>query len=60
LNNLKTPGIDVKEVFNRTGADVARASNRTQIPAIYSQFFDSAYLGSKGKLAIYPTTQNLK
>ena len=47
LNNLKTPGLAVDEVFKRTGADVARASNRTQIPAIYSQFFETAYLGSK-------------
>jgi len=44
LNNLKIPGLDVKEIFNLTGADVARASNRTQIPAIYSQFFESAVL----------------
>jgi hypothetical protein len=45
LNNLKTPGLEVKEVFNRTGADVSRASNRQQTPAIYSQFFGTAYLG---------------
>jgi len=55
LNNLKTPGLEVKEVFNRTGADVARASNKTQIPAIYSQFFETAYLGSKPQAAT--TTQ---
>jgi len=47
LNNLKTPGLEVKEIFNRTGADVSRASNRQQIPAIYNQFFDTAYLGSQ-------------
>ncbi|WP_461255163.1 tetratricopeptide repeat protein [Treponema sp. R80B11-R83G3] len=47
LNNLKTPGLAVDEVFKRTGADVARASNRAQIPAIYSQYFDTAYLGNK-------------
>jgi hypothetical protein len=47
LNNLKQPGIEVKEIFNRTGADVARASNRTQIPAVYNQFFDTAYFGSR-------------
>jgi hypothetical protein len=44
---LKEPGIEVDDVFKRTGADVARASNRTQIPAIYNQFFDTAYLGSR-------------
>jgi formylglycine-generating enzyme required for sulfatase activity len=47
LNNLKTQGLAVDEVLKRTGADVARASNRAQIPAIYSQFFETAYLGAK-------------
>ena len=47
LKNLKTPGLDVAEVFRRTGSDVARASNRQQIPAVYNQFFDTAYLGTK-------------
>jgi len=28
LKNLKTPGLDVKQVFDRTGADVARAATR--------------------------------
>jgi len=45
LNNLATPGIEVKEIFNRTGQDVARVSNNQQIPAIYSQFFGTAFLG---------------
>jgi len=43
--NLATPGLEVKEVFNRTGQDVAQASNNQQIPAIYSQFFGTAFLG---------------
>jgi hypothetical protein len=47
LNNLKQPGLDVAEVFRRTGSDVARASNRKQIPAVYNQFFETAYLGAK-------------
>ena len=45
LTNLATPGIEVKDVFNRTGQDVAQKSNNQQIPAIYSQFFGSAFLG---------------
>jgi len=45
INNLATPGIEVKEVFNRTGQDVAELSGNRQIPAIYSQFFKTAYLG---------------
>jgi hypothetical protein len=45
LNNLKTPGLEISEVFRRTGADVSRASGRKQIPAVYNQFFGTAYLG---------------
>ena len=45
INNLATPGLEVNEVFRRTGQDVARTSNNNQIPAIYSQFFGTAYLG---------------
>ncbi|GHV74348.1 hypothetical protein AGMMS49940_16500 [Spirochaetia bacterium] len=46
LTNLKTPGLDVKEVFNRTGEAVANASNYTQLPAIYLSFYGTAYLGN--------------
>ena len=45
INNLATPGLEVKDVFNRTGQDVARVSNNQQVPAIYSQFFGTAFLG---------------
>jgi len=45
LPNLVTPGLEVSEVFRRTGADVSRESNNRQIPAIYSQFFGTAWLG---------------
>jgi uncharacterized protein with WD repeat len=46
LNNLKKPGLSVRDMFDQTGADVRRASGGAQIPAIYSQFFDVAYLGT--------------
>jgi hypothetical protein len=46
LRNLTSPGVDVKEVFDRTGADVMRVSNNAQVPGVYSQFFGRAYLGS--------------
>jgi hypothetical protein len=45
LKNIKMPGLEVGEVFKRTGADVTEASGRKQIPAIYNQFFKTAYLG---------------
>ncbi|MDR1301361.1 MAG: SUMF1/EgtB/PvdO family nonheme iron enzyme [Treponema sp.] len=47
LNNLKKPGLEVSEMFRLTGADVRRASGGGQIPAIYSQFFEVAYLGTR-------------
>jgi WD40 repeat protein len=47
LNNLKKPGLSVRDMFDQTGADVRRASGGAQIPAIYSQFFDVAYLGTR-------------
>ena len=46
LNHIKTPDLEISEVFRRTGADVAQASGRTQIPAIYNQFFGQACLGT--------------
>jgi len=44
LNNLATPGLEVNEIFRRTGAEVSQVSNRHQIPAIYNQYFGIAYL----------------
>jgi len=44
LPNLTTPGLEVNEVFRRTGADVSRLSDLQQVPAIYNQFFGVAYL----------------
>jgi len=46
LNNLKIPGLEVTELFRRTNADVARASNNQQRPAVYNQFYGTAYLGT--------------
>ena len=46
LKHMGTPGLEVSELFRRTGADVSQSSNRRQIPAIYNQFFDLAYLGT--------------
>ncbi|MDA3849794.1 MAG: caspase family protein [Spirochaetaceae bacterium] len=42
LNNIRTPGIDVTEVFKRTGQAVQQRSNGSQIPAVYNQFFGDA------------------
>ena len=47
LKQLKSPGLDVREIFDNTGAAVSQASGRKQIPAIYSQYFGRAYLGPR-------------
>jgi formylglycine-generating enzyme required for sulfatase activity len=47
LTHLKTPDLEVTEVFRLTMGDVARSSNNEQRPAIYNQFSGKAYLGSQ-------------
>jgi hypothetical protein len=44
LKNLKTPGLEINEVFRLTGGEVARASEGRQRPAVYNQFYGTAYL----------------
>ena len=43
LKNLPLD-VEIKEVFNRTGLDVIRASGGKQIPAVYTEFFGHVYL----------------
>jgi hypothetical protein len=42
-------------MFRRTGADVARVSNNQQRPAVYNQFYGTAYLGARPTTPIQPT-----
>lgn len=58
LRFLPVPGLEIKEVFNQTGADVVRASGRKQIPAVYNQFFDSVSLSGDIEASI-PTASGL-
>jgi formylglycine-generating enzyme required for sulfatase activity len=44
LKHLGQPGLEIGETFKRTGKAVAAATNGSQVPAIYSQFFESYYL----------------
>ena len=57
LKNLRTPGLEVSEVFRLTGLDVSQVSGREQIPAVYSQFFGRAYLGSQPLETMQPAVQ---
>ena len=47
LEHLRTPGLSINDTFQRTGAAVRRVSDGRQIPAVYDQFFGTAYLGSQ-------------
>jgi hypothetical protein len=57
--------LEVTEIFRRTGQDVVIASDSKQIPAVYSQFFGSAYFSrpiaaqtpSPPQAAIVPSPQ---
>jgi len=47
LRNLRTPGLNVQELFTKTGQDVLTASGGTQHPEISLRFFGTAYLGTR-------------
>ena len=49
LNNLKTPGLNVRDLFDKTGEDVLKASSGKQHPEISIRFFGAAssYLGAR-------------
>lgn len=47
LKYLASPGLEIKDVFNQTGKAVRDASGGSQVPAVYNQFFDSAWLAGK-------------
>jgi len=46
LNNLKTSGISVQELFEKTGNSVINASEGRQCPSLYNKFDGIAYMGS--------------
>lgn len=48
LRHISVPGLDIKEVFNRTGMGVMNATGGKQVPAVYSQFFEAAFLAGQG------------
>ena len=59
LKQIKSPGLEINEVFKRTGKAVSTVSAGKQIPAVYNQFFDSAYLaGSQMALAPSPPVRS--
>jgi formylglycine-generating enzyme required for sulfatase activity len=51
LAQLRLPGLEITEVFKRTGAAVQEATRSRQVPAMYSQFFGNAYLAGAAPAA---------
>jgi formylglycine-generating enzyme required for sulfatase activity len=45
LKHIKIPGVDIHEALRHTGKAVQATSGNQQVPAIYIQFFGTAYLG---------------
>ena len=54
LKNISTPGIDISEVFRRTGAEVLATTAGAQVPAIYNQFFGTFYLAGNAESPSVP------
>lgn len=49
LRHLPVPGLDITEVFRRTGEGVQAKTDGAQIPAIYSQFFGFLRIAGEGE-----------
>jgi hypothetical protein len=48
----------VRDLFDKIGADMRRASGGKQILAVYSQYFETAYLGGRSVVAVQPEPGN--
>ncbi len=48
LKVIHIPGLEIIDVFKRTGAAVQAVTQGLQVPAIYSQFFENVVLSSLG------------
>jgi len=47
LKHIRTPGIDVLTMLNRTSADVVSTTKNRQVPHLSILYYGTAYLGSK-------------
>lgn len=56
LKEIRSPGLTVEDVFNRTRLAVARSSNGAQVPGVFSSLTDEFYLGQSAA----PTRQSAR
>ena len=47
IRHLTEPGIEIMQVFKKTGEDVEKETSGKQHPAVYTQYYKDVYLGSK-------------
>jgi len=62
LKNITTPGLDINEVFRRTGSDVERATSGKQYPETRYMYHEIVYLGSKPNtnITVQPVPEGLE
>jgi len=59
LDNIATPGLDVKDLFFRVGRDVIARTKGEQRPEISVSFYDPyALVGGSGSHAVYASTSS--
>jgi formylglycine-generating enzyme required for sulfatase activity len=51
LKNIAAPGMEIAELFKRTGAAVQANTAGAQVPAVYNQYFGSTFLAGSTALA---------
>jgi hypothetical protein len=55
LNQFRTPGLEVKDLFNRAARAVIESTQRTQVPAVFLQGVEDTWLGSLPPDTIAPS-----
>jgi formylglycine-generating enzyme required for sulfatase activity len=57
LKYINQPGLEISDVFKRTGAGVKDATRGDQIPEIYSKFFGTQYLLGERSPTVFTSPQ---
>jgi hypothetical protein len=57
LKNMETPGLDLNTMLDRTAQGVLKATASRQNPAIYKQYFQTAYLAGDAPAPAGPTVE---
>ncbi|MGA2641509.1 MAG: caspase family protein [Spirochaetia bacterium] len=60
LKHISTPGIDVKEMFDRVGAEVSAETDHAQNPWINSMFYGKFYLGGTASSSPAPAVVQIE